>query len=200
MGKIATIKFIVLLLVLSLPVLSQTTTYEVKSHSLKVEGTSNLHDWYADVEKVKGSVKLNVDNGKITGLEGLSIVVDARSFKASRGNIMNSKINEALNTKNHPEIRYELARVNSISESGGVYTISTTGQLVVSGVARTVDVNASGRMRQDGTIELTGSTAIKMSDHKVSPPTAMFGALTTGDEVTLKYSVVLQSGIAAGGK
>lgn len=196
----AIIKSIVLILILSASVDAQVTQYDVKSHSLKVEGTSNLHDWYADVESLKGSVKIKFDNGKITGLEGLSIIVDARSFKASRGNIMNSKINDALDTKSHPEIRYELGRVNSITEEGGVYTISTTGQLIVSGVARTLSVNASGRMKPDGTIELSGSTAVKMSDHEVSPPTAMFGALTTGDEVTLKYSVVLQPGIVTGSK
>jgi len=31
-----------------------------------------------------------------------------------------------------------------------------------------------------------------MSDFSVKPPTAMFGALTTGDEVTLKYTVVVK--------
>lgn len=200
MRTIVIFKSLLLLILLSAKVDAQTTVYEVKSHSLRVEGTSNLHDWHADVEKMQGKMKFRIENGKISDIEDLTIEVDARSFKASRGNIMNSKINDALNSKNYPEIKYELTKVNSITEKGGVYTISTTGQLVVSGVARTVTIDAEGTKKPDGSIEFNGSKAIRMSDHKVSPPTAMFGALTTGDEVTLKYSVLLQAGISAEGK
>lgn len=200
MKTIAIFKSLMLVMFFSAAVNAQTTVYEVKSHSLRVEGTSNLHDWHADVEKMKGTLKFKVEDGKIADLEGLTIEVDARSFKASRGNIMNSKINDALNSKKFPAIKYELTKVNSLTEKSGVYTISTTGQLFVSGVARTVTIEAEGRQKPDGSVEFTGSQTIRMSDYNVSPPTAMFGALTTGDQVTLKYSVVLQTGIVAEGK
>jgi len=168
------------------------TLYEVISHSLKVEGTSNLHDWNAEVEKAKGTFLLKIENGKITDLEDLKLVIDATSFKSSKGSIMNSKINDALNAKKYPEIRYELKKVNSIKENQGTYKVSTTGVLLISGVAQTVTVDAVGRMNANGGIEFSGTKNIKMSDHKVSPPTAMFGALTTGDEVTLTYKVIIK--------
>lgn len=191
MKRVIGIVIIVLTTTLFASVKAQTL-YEVKSHSLKVKGTSNLHDWDAEVEKAKGTFRLKVENGKITSLEDLRLTVDATSFKSSKGSIMNSKINDALNTKKFPEIRYELKKVTSINENKGAYTISTVGVLLISGVPQTVTIDATGRVNNNGDIEFSGTKNIKMSDHKVSPPTAMFGALTTGDEVTLTYQVVVK--------
>ena len=168
------------------------TLYEVKSHNVVIVGTSNLHDWTADVETLKGSFKIKVEDGKIEGIEDLSVKVDAQSLKGSKGNIMDSKIKEALNSKKHPEISFELRKVNSITGNPGTYNLSTSGILRVSGVSKPVTLNATGKVYTSGNIEFTGTTKLKMSDFNVKPPTAMFGALTTGDEVTLKYTVVVK--------
>lgn len=188
-----TIGIMVFVLAMALPfVMNAQIVYEVKSHSLTIEGTSNLHDWTADVEDVKGTFNIKVENGKIVDVPNLAIKVDATSLKGSRGNIMNSKINEALNSKKHPEITFRMNRVNSITENSGSYRLSTSGILNVSGVNRNVTLNAVGRILPGGDIEFSGTTKLKMSDFNVSPPTAMFGALTTGDEITLNYKVVVK--------
>lgn len=188
-----TIGIMVFVLALALPfAMNAQIVYEVKSHSLTIEGTSNLHDWTADVEDVKGTFNIKVENGKIVDVPNLAIKVDATSLKGSRGNIMNSKINEALNSKKHPEITFRMNRVNSITENPDSYRLSTSGILNVSGVNRNVTLNAVGRILPGGDIEFSGTTKLKMSDFNVSPPTAMFGALTTGDEITLNYKVVVK--------
>jgi len=43
----------------------------------------------------------------------------------------------------------------------------------------------------NGDIEFSGTKKLRMTDYKVDPPTAMLGALTTGDEVILQFKVVL---------
>ncbi|MDX9770385.1 MAG: YceI family protein [Tenuifilaceae bacterium] len=180
-----------LVLALNTSILAQTH-YEVKSHNVVIEGTSNLHDWTADVENLKGNFRIKVEDNKIVEIENLTVKVDANSLKGSRGNMMNSKIYEALNSKKHPEISFELRKVNSISENPGSFRLNTTGVLQVSGVSKPVNLNATGKLLPSGEIEFAGSTKIKMSDFSVKPPTAMFGALTTGDEVNLKYTVVVK--------
>jgi len=47
--------------------------YEVKQHSLVVEGTSNLHDWTAEAENVSGNLKMKVEDGKIHRLMELML-------------------------------------------------------------------------------------------------------------------------------
>ena len=37
------------------------------------------------------------------------------------------------------------------------------------------------------TIHIVGEKSIKMTDFNVEPPTALFGSITTGDEITIKF-------------
>lgn len=180
-----------MVMALSLAVNAQTT-YEVKSHSLVIEGTSNIHDWTADVEDVKGVFNLKVENGKIVEIDRLSVKVNAKSLKGSKGNIMNSKINDALNSTKYPEISFDLSKVTSISETSENFKINTNGQLKISGVTKPVTLSTVGRVTSGGEIEFSGTTKFKMSEFSVSPPTAMFGALKTSDEVKVIYKIVVK--------
>jgi polyisoprenoid-binding protein YceI len=191
MKKLRLIVLFAMALLLSIGQVTAQGIYEVKSHSLTIEGTSNLHDWTANVGDVKGLFNLKVEDGKITGIDKLTVKIGAESLRGSKGSIMDSKINEALNSKKHPEISYELRRVNSITENAGVFRLNTTGVLKISGVSRNVNLTATGKIVKGGEIEFTGNTKLKMSDYSVKPPTAMFGALTTGDEITLNYKVIV---------
>ncbi|BDX37186.1 hypothetical protein CYCD_05410 [Tenuifilaceae bacterium CYCD] len=169
------------------------TKYEIKSHSIVVSGTSNLHDWTADVLKVKGTFSVKVEGNKITDIEGVDLIVDAQSFNSSKGSIMNSKINDAIKSKKYPEIKYKATKVNSISEKSGTAQINSSGVLTIAGTSQNITVEATSKFLSNGEIELTGSKKIKMTDYKVDPPTAMFGALTTADEVTITFKLVIKS-------
>lgn len=173
--------------------LTAQTAYEVKSHSIVVSGTSNLHDWTADVLKAKGIFNVKVESNKISDIQGVELKVDAQSFNSSKGSIMNSKIKDAINSKKYPEINYKATKLNSITEKSGVTQISSSGVLTIAGTSQNVIIDAVGKILPNGEIELTGSKKVKMTDYKVEPPTAMFGALTTGDEVTITFKVVLKS-------
>lgn len=169
------------------------TAYELKSHSIVVSGTSNLHDWTADVLKAKGVFRVRVEGNKITDIQGVELKVDAQSFNSSKGSIMNSKINDAIKSKKYPEINFKAIKLNSITNKGGETQISSSGILTIAGNSQNVTINAVGKILSNGEIELTGTQKVKMTDYKVEPPTAMFGALTTGDEVTISFKVVLKS-------
>lgn len=173
--------------------LTAQTAYEVKSHIIVVSGTSNLHDWTADVLKAKGVFSVKVESNKIADIQGVELKVDAQSFNSSKGSIMNSKIKDAINSKKHPEINFKATKLNSITEKGGVTQINSSGVLTIAGTSQNITIDAVGKILSNGEIELTGSKKVKMTDYKVEPPTAMFGALTTGDEVTITFKVVLKS-------
>jgi len=185
--------FLVTIAFLLVEGLTAQTTYEVKSHSIVVSGTSNLHDWTADVLKTKGTFNIKVESNKITDIQGVELKVDAQSFNSSKGSIMNSKINDAIKSKKFPEINFKATKLNGITEKGGVIQINTSGVLTIAGTSQNINVDATGKILPNGEIELTGSKKVKMTDYKVEPPTAMFGALTTGDEVTITFKLVIKS-------
>ncbi len=168
-------------------------TYKIKTHEISMEGTSNLHDWTASVEKATGTFSFTVENGAIVNLVDASIRFDAESIKGSEGRRMDAKIYEALETSKNPSISFAMREVLSITGSAGRYSIGVRGVLTVAGVARVVDLTTTGRLLPNGDLEFSGNHKVKMTDHKVSPPTAMLGALRTGDEVSLKFKVILQS-------
>ncbi len=182
---------IILGVALSSPLLAQQT-YQVKSHSIVVEGTSNLHDWTASAEQANGSFKVNVDDGKIASINAVELKVDANSLKSSKGNIMNSKIIEALKAKKNPYISFK-STGGTVSEKSGAYKITANGVLTIAGTSQNVTVDALGKVLPNGDIEFTGAKKLKMTDYKVDPPTAMLGTMTTGNEVTLTFKVVLKT-------
>jgi polyisoprenoid-binding protein YceI len=167
------------------------STYSVKSHEILFEGTSNIQSWTAEVKEIDGSFTLLVENGKINQLVNANVNIDAGSIEGSEGRRMNSKIYEALDIKNHPQISFLLREVNSLTENPGTFKLETRGVLTVAGVSRNIPMIVYGRVLQNGDLEFTGSQKILMSDHRISPPTAMLGALKTGDEIMLNYKVVL---------
>ena len=42
-------------------------------------------------------------------------------------------------------------------------------------------------MPAKGTMQFAGVQTIKMTDYGVTPPVALFGTLTTGDEITINF-------------
>jgi polyisoprenoid-binding protein YceI len=176
---------------LSSPLLAQQT-YQVKSHSIVVEGTSNLHDWTASAEQANGSFKVNVDDGKIASVNAVELKVDAKSLKSSKGNIMNSKIIEALKAKKNPYISFK-STGGSVTEKSGAYKITANGVLTIAATSQNITVDALGKVLPNGDIEFTGAKKLKMTDYNVDPPTAMLGTMTTGNEVTLTFKVVLKT-------
>jgi polyisoprenoid-binding protein YceI len=183
---------IVLVAVAPYTVLAQTEL-GIVSHTMTISGTSNMHDWTADVEKVTGTIKAKVENGKIVDIQDVAISIDAQSLKSSGGSIMNSKMNDALNSKKNPKISFKLTKVDKITENAGSFRVSAMGVLSIAGANQNVSLEVIGRLLPNGSIEFTGIKKLKMTDFKVEPPTAMFGAMKTGDEVTLTFKVILQS-------
>jgi hypothetical protein len=61
----------------------------------------------------------------------------------------------------------------------------------VAGTTRRVEVTAQGQPLGGGRYRFTGSVPIVMSQFGIDPPTAMLGAMRTGDRVTVHYNVIL---------
>ncbi|HWH79988.1 MAG TPA: YceI family protein, partial [Candidatus Binatus sp.] len=67
------------------------------------------------------------------------------------------------------------------------YVFEAKGDIVVAGVTNQVTTPVSVLPQGDKKLKITGSGAVKMTDFKMQPPTALAGALKTGDEVKLSF-------------
>lgn len=146
--------------------------------TLKIKGTSSLHDWESDVEdfEVDASLDLEKEEGYV------NVTVVAESIKSGKS-IMDGKTYDALRTEDYPKISFVS---NSIDVNGN--KLVAQGDLTIGGVSRPAEVKAEYQ-KSGNNISVEGSYSLKMTEFNIDPPTAMFGTLETGNEVTVVFNM-----------
>ena len=157
---------------------------------LWIEGTSNKNDWRVDAAGVEGSATLRSGPAGALSIAGGRLTVAAGEMKSGRSVIMDRLMYEALKTTEHPTIVYELASAAVGPWNGGRAQVATKGRLTIAGVTKDIEATVQAERLPNGRIRFTGSYPLRMSDFDVTPPTAMFGALRTGDAVVVHFELV----------
>ncbi len=157
--------------------------------NLKVLGTSNIHDWEIDAKDFQGNLKAQLEDGQLVKIDELNFAVVAESLKSGKGG-MDKNTYKALDTDKHQRITFQLQNVKNIDcTSNTNCKVTTSGYLTIAGTKKSVDLIFDAKVTGDK-ITLSGNHKLKMTDFKVDPPTAMFGTITTGDEVNIKFQTV----------
>lgn len=173
------------------PVLAQAE-YSVQSGSkLWVEGTSNKSDFSVNASAVDGSFGVSGSGSDVAVASG-EITVNAKDLKGGKSTIMDRLMYDALMVDEHPTITYRLSSADkaTAAASDGTFTLATTGELTLTGTTKDIAIEVTGTPQADGSIRFTGSHPLKMSEYGITPPTAMFGALRTSDDVTIHFDIV----------
>ena len=59
------------------PMVAQTFNVNNGASNLKVEGTSNIHDWEMNAKELQGSMKVQMEDGQLVQLDQLKFAVVA---------------------------------------------------------------------------------------------------------------------------
>lgn len=165
---------------------AQTFNLNNTGSTLKVEGTSNVHDWTVEAKDQKGKLVAEFADGQLVKINQLEFLVKAESLKSGKSG-MDKNTYKALKTDSNQDITYKLNKVNNIDcITSGSCKVTTSGSLSIAGTTKPVDITFDAKVTGDK-VTLTGSKSLKMTEFKVDPPTAMFGTITTGDQVTIKF-------------
>ena len=169
--------------------IAQTYKINNKASKVKVEGTSNIHDWEIEAEELQGSLTVVIEEGQLVKIDELTFIVIAESLKSGKGG-MDKNTYKALNTNKYPKITYKLEKVSNIDcISKEKCKVLTEGLLNIAGTKKQIDLILDAGV-EGNKITLAGNTDIKMTDYNVEPPTAMFGTITTGDQLKIKFKTV----------
>ncbi|MDT0678447.1 YceI family protein [Autumnicola musiva] len=167
---------------------AQTFSVKKAGSNMKIEGTSNIHDWEIEAEDFQGTLSAEFKDGQLTKINSLEFAVVAESLKSGKG-AMDKNTYKALDTDKHKKITYSLTKVNNIDcTSSTKCIITTSGYLTIAGTKNPVNITFNAQAN-DSKIVLSGNESIKMSQYKIDAPTAMFGTITTGDEVKINFQI-----------
>lgn len=168
---------------------AQTYNLSNNSSTLKVDGTSNLHDWSITSNNQKGKMTAEVNDGKVTKIQALEFSVATESLKSGKSG-MDKNTYKALKSDKHKQITFTMNNVKSLNcSSANSCKATVNGNLNIAGVSKPVDITFDIKV-SGSSITLNGNRKIKMTDYKVDPPTAMLGTITTGNEVNVIFKSV----------
>lgn len=181
-------------------VYAQTNSYVLMEKStMTIEGTSTIHDWEADVEKIQASIKMDTTalktEPKASPVTSFSLTVPVKSIESGKGG-MNRKIYGALKDDKHPNITFELTSTELIQSnaqatngSGANFQLMATGKLTIAGTTNEVSFPVDAYIQDGDTYKFTGNYELNMKDYEVDPPSAVFGTIKSGEVVTIFFDL-----------
>lgn len=180
---------------------AQTTRAAVAPASkLWIEGTSNVHDWKCEAAPFDATIE--VDAAGLTAaparlVKSVAVKVPVRNLKCGHGK-MDENVRKALKADKNPEISYILSTVEALPGQGkDDFILRTVGTLTLAGAENKINMDVNATRLADGTIKATGTVPVKMTAFAVKPPTAMLGAIKCGDEVKVRFELVVGPKVVA---
>jgi len=147
-----------------------------------VQGTSTLHDWESVMESF--TISFTVADKTINSVNFKGSVKSIKSGKKS----MDKNTYEAMKADAHPNITFTGSGFNIENSK-----IKGTGKLTIAGKSKSIPVSMNLESWNSGNYNILGEIKFKMTDFGIEPPTAMFGTISTGDDVTIVFNFVVKS-------
>jgi len=160
-------------------------------YSVTIHGTMSIHDWVETIGEVTGDMVAGRHAGGGTDLTSIRIVMGVRSIRSDMGATMDNKTYKALKADANPQITFLLdAPVNVLPFRRGDKPIALAGHLTLAGVTRPVALVVDEFDITSDSMRFEGKQMIKMTDFGVKPPSALFGTLKAGTDITIYFKTV----------
>lgn len=202
-----------LALVASVTAAENTIKYVAKPGCrVSIDGTSTIHDWTTKGAIIGGSFEVESafqTDKSLKSVKSLTtkesnpkvdVKIPITSLKSTvmvASSKMDEVMREAMHAKENPTILYSVKEMivkGDVPESGTPVKFDTKGDLMISGVTNTVDMEVTMDRLPDDKIKFAGSKVLKMTDFKIKPPAPSIlgmAPIKTGDEVTIKFEWLL---------
>jgi polyisoprenoid-binding protein YceI len=170
---------------------------------LWLEGDSTLHAYESEATVLNLESKVVTDPDAKTEIKAAVVENGEQDFRLSKllltipveemesGVVgLAGRLHKTLKSKDHPNIVFKLKAYNvkEDPEKEGQYKITAEGDLTLAGVTKEVQLVMTA-LRKDDYIEVKGERDLLMTDFDVKPPSLMFGAIKTADEVVVKWDL-----------
>lgn len=150
-------------------------TITLSDYAVQVAGTSTLHAWTVDVNKAQGQLALDTA-GTPTYVH---MEFEVETMVSGRGPVMDGKVKKALKAQTHPWITFESSSIVRNSEK-----LNVIGLLDIGGVKENVELEVMSNHNN-----YTTTSDLSFSQFDIIPPSAMFGQIKCGDDISITFDV-----------
>ena len=165
---------------LTLSSFSQASYTLSDTSAMTIDGSSSLHDWTVTANTLEGTI---AENGESVSAVDFSVAV--ADIVSDRAAAMDNKMHDALKKEEHPKVTFTVKDANAAMGENQ----ELKGTLNIAGVENEVSVPAA-ISQKNGSLHISGEKKIALKDYNIEPPTAMFGSIVVGDDVTVKFDLV----------
>lgn len=162
-----------------------------KENSIKVLGTSNVHDWIMVAQNPIAEAlfsSVSGDENIPKNLNSLSFSVNAKSLKSEHTS-MDNRTYKSIKADTYPKITFKLISSIITPIKKNVFLIKATGTLTIAGSSKSIAMQANGTVNDDNSITCSGQQKIKLTDFNIQPPSFMMGAMKVGDDLVIQYGL-----------
>jgi polyisoprenoid-binding protein YceI len=175
------------------------TQYTAKPGSkMRIEGTSNVHDWLVEGKIIGGNLELGFDPAKVApgkAAAKATVTVPARSLKSINkdGTPYNAKMDDIMcGLLLEQPIKFALTELTvKEAKAGEPVAVEAKGDLTVAGQTKPISFPAKLTAGADDKLTVSGTAATKMTDFGIKPPEPLGLGIKTGDDVKLVFDWVV---------
>jgi polyisoprenoid-binding protein YceI len=162
-----------------------------RGYAVSIHGTMSIHDWVENIGDVTGELMAGPNSAGGMDVSSIRITMEVRSIKGDMGKTMDNKTYKALKADADPEIIFRLGTPLTITPKKDKQApIALKGQLTLAGVTRVATLWINTLSFAQDSMRFEGQQTIKMTDFGIKPPTALFGTLRAGPEITIFFKTV----------
>jgi hypothetical protein len=196
---------LLLLVSLSVQAADEMTKYYARSGSkVRMEGTSNIHDWQVEGTLITGFFEVGPNfpaepgqaatPGKIEA--HAEPVITVRSLKSVEkdgkpySDKMDEVMSEHLRATANPKIMFHLTELTlkeAAKSKDAPNIFEAKGEVAVAGVTNQITMPVSILPLGDKKLKISGTTTLKMSQFKVEPPNPLGLFIKTGDDIKIIF-------------
>lgn len=182
-----------------IPALAMTparTALDVQPESrLWISGTSTVRSFEctattfdADVQSLPGAVTATLAGEKAVTAVEVRVPTDKLDCK---NGTMNEHMLKALKAKANPTIVFTLVSYDLARQDGATH-VTLTGQLALGGVQKPVTLVANAKEGAPGTLRVSGTHEIRMSEWGLKPPSLMLGTMKVDERIKVGFDLLLK--------
>ena len=162
---------------------------------LTIEGTSSLHAFHCKTNKIMAYV--DVDPGYTKDLTKIArpiasvkVNIVVRTLTCGNGQ-MDKNMYSTLDADKNPLIKYTMSGYDILDGTAtpAAFVAKTTGTLTISGQEKVISMKINAERLSDGKASAQGEESVLMTDFGIKPPSFMFGTLTVGNEIKVKFNL-----------